>query len=178
MKKFSKAVIVLAAIGVVGYAANSFAGWGRDGGGYCRGQGSGWAQRGSGPAGYQNNLSDEDLDKLNKERQAFFEDTRELRENRYQKELALRSEMAKKDPDVKIAVGLQKEISELEGQLDQKRIEQRIKMKKENPDLFTGRGYGHGRGYGKGGRGMGRGYGKDGGGMARGFQGRGGGCWY
>ena len=114
-------------------------------------------------------LSDQDIDKLNKERQAFFEDTRELRENRYQKELELRSEMAKQDPDVNKAVALQKEVSELEGQLAQKRVEQRIKMKKENPDLFAG------RGYGKGGGGMGRGYGMGPGGMGRGFQGRGGG---
>ena len=128
-------------------------------------------QKGSGPAGYQSNLSDEDRAKLNKERQAFFEDTRQLRENRYQKELELRSELAKKDPDAKKAVGLQKEISDLESQLDQKRVEQRIKMRQENPDFFAG------RGYGKGGGGMGRGYGKGGGGMGRGFQGRGDGRW-
>jgi len=179
MNKFSKTIIVLAIIGIVGYAATSFAGWGRGGGGYCQGQGSGWTQRGSGPAGYQNDLNDEDLDKLNKERQAFFEDTRELRENLYQKELELRSELAKKDPDAQIAVGLQKEISDLESQLGQKRVENRIKMQKENPDFFAGRGYGQGRGYGTGGRGMSRGYGMGQGyGMGRGFQGRGGGCWY
>jgi len=177
MNKFSKAIIVLAIIGIVGYAATSFAGWGR-GGGNCWGQGSGWAQRGSGPAGYQSELSDEDLDKLNQERQAFFEDTRELRENLYQKELELRSELAKKDPDAKKAVSLQKEISDLESQMDQKRLAQRLEMQKENPDVFAGRGYGQGRGYGKGGRGMDRGYGMGPGyGMGRGFQGQGGGCW-
>jgi len=173
MNNFNKAIIVLAIIGIVGFAATTFAGWGRGGGGYCQGQGSGWTQRGSGPAGYQSNLSDDEIEKLNKERRAFFETTRELRENLYQKELELRSEMAKKDPDAKKAVSLQKEISELESRLDQKRVEQRIKMQKENPDVFAGRGYGQRRGDG-----MGRGYGKGGGGMGRGFQGRGGGCWY
>src|SRR5210317_924413 len=131
MNNFAKAVTVVAIVGVVGYAATSFAGWGR-GGGNCWGQGSGWAQRGSGPAGYQDNLSDEEIDKFNQERQAFFEDTSELRENLYQKELELRSELAKKDPDAKKAVSLQKDIPELERQLDQKRVEQRIKMQKEN----------------------------------------------
>jgi Spy/CpxP family protein refolding chaperone len=170
MNNFSKTVIVVAIVGVVGFAATSFAGWGRGGGDYCQGQGSGWAQRGSGPAGYQSNLSDEDLAKLNKERQVFFEDTRQLRENRYQKELELRSELAKKDPDAKKAVDLQKEISDLESQLGQKRVEQRIKMRRENPDFFAGRGYHMGRGYGMGGGGMGRGfYGMGGGGMGRGF---------
>ena len=177
MKNFSKAIAVLAIVGIVGFAATSFAGWGR-GGGNCWGQGAGWGQRGVGPAGYQGNLSDEEIDKLNQERQAFFEDTTELRENLYQKELELRSELAKKDPDVKKAVGLQNEISGFKSQMAQKRVEHRIKMQKEYPDFFAGQGYGQGRGYGKGGRGMGRGYGMGPGyGMGRGFQGRGGGCW-
>ena len=167
MNKLSKAIILVAIVGIVGFAATSFAGWGRGGGGYCRGQGGGGGQRWSGPAGDQNNLSDEEIDKLNQQRQAFFEDTRTARENLYQKELELRSEMAKKDPDAKKAVSLQKGISELESQLNQKRVEQRIKMQKENPEIFAGRGYGQGRGYGKG-----RGYG-----MGRGSQDCGGGCW-
>ena len=49
MNNFAKAVIVLAIIGIVGFAATSFAGWGRGGGGYCWGQGGGWAQRGNEP---------------------------------------------------------------------------------------------------------------------------------
>lgn len=167
MNKLSKAIILVAIVGIVGFAATSFAGWGRGGGGYCRGQGGGGGQRWSGPAGDQNNLSDEEIDKLNQQRQTFFEDTREIRENLYQKELELRSEMAKKDPDAKKAVSLQKEISDLESQLNQKRVVQRIKMQKENPEIFAGRGYGQGRGYGKG-----RGYG-----MGRGSQDCGGGCW-
>ena len=179
MNKLGKIIVVVAIIGVVGYAATSFAGWGRGGGGNCWGQGGGYGQRGSAAPGYQGNMSDQDIDKLQKERQAFFEDTRDLRENLYQKELELRSEMAKQDPDVNKAVALQKEVSELEGQLSQRRVEQRIKMQKENQDLFAGRRYGMGRGYGKGGGGMGRGYGMGPGyGMGRGFQGRGGGgCW-
>ena len=187
MNKFGKVMIVVAIVGIAGYAATSFAGWGRGGGGNCwgeggggncSGQGGGYGQRGSAAPGYQGNMSDQDIDKIQKERQAFFEDTRVTRENLYQKELELRSEMAKQDPDVNKAVALQKEVSELEGQLNQKRVEQRIKMQKENPDLFAGRGYGMGRGYGKGGGGMGRGYGMGPGGMGRGFQGRGGGgCW-
>jgi hypothetical protein len=118
-------------------------------------------------------LSDEEIAKLNEQRQAFFEATSELRENLIQKRLELRAELAKKDPDAKKAVVLQKEISEIEGQLDQKRVEHRIKMKKENPEYFSGRGYGFGsEGMG---RGMGRGfYGR---GMGPGSGGRGGACW-
>jgi len=182
MNNFAKAVTVLAIAGIVGLAATSYAGWGR-GGGNCQGQGSGWGQRGVAPSGYQGNLSDEQITRLDKERQVFFEETRNLRGNLYQKELELRSELAKEDPDAQKAAGLQTEISELTAQLDQKRIDHRIKMQKENPEFFAGRGYAMGRGYG-----MDRGYGKDGGGMSRGFKGRGGmgrgfqgqggGCWY
>jgi len=169
MNNFAKTVTVLAIAGIVGFAATSFAGWGRGGGGDCRGQGSGWGQRGYAPSGYQGNLNDEQITRLNKERQAFFEETRNLRENLYQKELELRNELAKKDPDTKQAAGLQSEISDLSTQLDQKRIEHRIKMQKENPEFFAG------RGYGKGGRCMGHGF--HGKGMGRGFRGQGGG-WY
>jgi len=171
--KVSNVLVIVAIVGIVGFAATSFAGWGR-GGGYCGGQGPGWGRGGYAASGYQGNLSDEQITKLNQERQAFFQATGDLRENLYQKELELRSELAKKDPDAKKAAELQKEISDLESQLDQKRVEHRIKMQKENPDFFADRNYGYG------GRGMGRGfYGQGmGPGMGPGFGGRGGGCWY
>mgnify|MGYP001820794049 FL=1 len=175
MNNFAKVVTVVAIAGIVGFAATSFAGWGR-GGGNCQGQGSGWGQRGAASSGYQGNLSDEQITRLDKERQAFFVETRSLRENLYQKELELRSELAKEDPDAQKAAGLQAQISDLTAQLDQKRIDQRLKMQKENPEFFASRGYGMGRGYGKGGSGMGRGF--QGRGMGRGFRGQGGGCWY
>jgi Spy/CpxP family protein refolding chaperone len=122
----------------------------------------GWADgpRGYGGPGYQSDLSDEDIARLDKERQAFFEATSEIREKLYQKELELRSELAKPEPDAKKAAGLQKEISNLEGQLDQKRLDQQIKMRKDFPRFgYRGQGYGP--------RGMGRG-----------MYGRGGGCRY
>lgn len=180
MNNFGKAVTVLAMVGIVGFAAPSFADWGRGGGGgNCWGRGSGWDQRGYGPSGCQDDLSDEQISRLDKERQAFFEGTRDLRDNLYQKELELRSELAKQDPDAQKAAGLQAEISDLRAQLDQKRVDHRIKMQKENPEFFADRGYGRGgRGMGRGfyGQGMGRGfYGR---GMGRGFGGQGGGCRY
>jgi len=190
MNNLGKIIAVTSIIGIVGFAATAFAGWGRGwgGGGYCQGQGPGWSRGGGGAPGYQGNLNDQDIDKLNKERQAFFEDTRQLREQLYQKELELRSELAKQDPDAAKAAALQKEVSDLQGQLNQKRVEHRIKMQKENPDFFADRGYGpgYGRGYGYGPRGgMGMGYGPHGmgmgygpRGMGRGFAGSGSGCWY
>ena len=60
MNNFTKAVAVLAIAGIVGFAATSFAGWGK-GGGYCGGQSSGWGQRGVAPSGYQGNLSEDQI---------------------------------------------------------------------------------------------------------------------
>jgi hypothetical protein len=101
--------------------------------------------------------------RLDKERRAFFEANSELREKLYQKELELRSELAKPEPDARKAAGLQKEISNLESELDQKRLDQRIKMRKDFPRI----------GYrGHGGMGMGRGM------YGGGGYGRSGGCRY
>ena len=166
-----KLFLVLAIVGILGISVYAFADWGM---GYGHGgwghHGPGWQRGWSGNQGYQGNLNDEQLTRLNKERQAFFEETRNLRENLYQKELELRSELGKEDPDAQKAAGLQAEISDLTAQLDQKRIDHRVKIQKENPEFFAG------RGYGKGGQGMGRRF--YGPGMGRGFRGQGGGCGY
>ncbi len=161
MNKLGKIIVIISVISIVGFAATSFAdrgrGWG--GGGNCWGRGGGSGQFNSAAPGSQGNLSEQEAEQIKAARQAFFEETRELRDNRYQKKLELRNEMAKDNPDVEKAVALQKELSELEGLLAQKRIEHRIKMQKENPDYFAGRGYGRGYGYGPRGMGKGRGYG-------------------
>ena len=165
--KTGKILMVLAIVAVFAIAATSFAGWGRGHRGY--GMHGGWGQgpRGYDAEGYQSDLSEEDIAKLDKERQTFFEATSDLKEELYQKELELRSELAKPEPDAKKAAGIQKQISNLESQLDQKRLDHRIKMRKDFPQS----GY-RGDGYGPRGRGMGRGmYG--GGGYGRG----GGACW-
>ena len=179
--KFSQVIIIMGILAITGLAATSFAGWGRGGGGYCWGQGPGWSQRGYGGPGYQGDLTDEEIARLDTERQAFLKDTTELRDGLYQKELELRSELAKKDPDAQKALGLQKEISDLRGQLDQKKLEQRLKMQKDFPELadrdegWGAPGYGRRRmGPGYGPRGMGPRYGPGG------FGPRycpGGGCW-
>ena len=167
--KTGKVFLVLAIVAVLAIAATSFAGWGRGGGwggghmgyGYHMGPGSGMHRGWGGGPGYQSDLSEEDIAKLDKERRSFFESTSELRENLYQKELELRSELAKPEPDAKKAAGIQKEISNLESKLDQKRLDHRIKMRKDFPrSAFRGDGYGpRGRGMGRGMYGGGGGYG-------------------
>jgi zinc resistance-associated protein len=131
--KISKFLLVLGVIALLGIAVNSFAGWG---------------------PGYGYNLSDDEIEALEKERQAFFNDTEAIRQDLYAKDLELRSELAKENPDAKKAAQLQKEISKLEAQLDQKQIDHMIKMRKLSPNMGRGMGY-----MGRGGMGYGPGYG-------------------
>ncbi len=166
-----KILVIATVTALLGIGTYAFADRGMGWGGH---HGGGWHRGWSGNAGYQANLNDEDLNRLNQQRQAFFEQTRSLRENLFQKRLELRSELARQEPDTAKAATLQKEISDLQGQLDQKRIEHRIRMQKENPGFFAGRGYGRGGGRQMG-PGMGRGFGGRGYGMGGGFQG---GCRY
>ena len=149
-------LLVLAVVGFIGFSATSYADWGRGGGG-CPMAGGGYGPRGFSGPGYGGDLTDEEIAALQKERNAFLEQTRELRENLYQKQLELRAELAKQNPDPKKAAELQKEVSGLDSQLDQKRLDQQLKMKKENPKFFgrgfgmgMGPGHGHGPGYGMG----------------------------
>ena len=110
--KTAKVMMVLVIVAILGIGVTSFAGWGRGywGGGYHMGQGygmmhRGWddGPRGYGGRGYWGDLSDEEIAKLEKERQDFYEATEDLRQALYQKELELRSELAKPEPNAQKA---------------------------------------------------------------------------
>ena len=58
--------------------------------------------------------------------------TEDLRQIIYEKELYLKVELAKKDPDTAIALSFQKDISEARGKFEKKMIEHLIRMKKIN----------------------------------------------
>jgi hypothetical protein len=167
-KQVGLILAVLAVLGLIGYSGDSYA-WGR--GGYGAGPGSGNCPRGGfGGPGMGANLSDEEIATVQKERSEFFESTRELRERHYQKELELKAELAKQNPDAKKAAELQKEVSGFENEIDQKRLEHRLKMKKDYPQIYS---KGFGGGFGPRGGGMGPGYGK---GLGRGACSGGGPC--
>ena len=102
--------------------------------------GPGWHHQGYGPRAYDHwgNLSEDEIKQLEHERKAFFEATKEIRQQLYQKWLEIRSELAKKNPDAEMAAELQKEISALKGQMGQKRLDHILKLKKINPDVGRG----------------------------------------
>lgn len=117
----------------------------------------------------EGNLSEKDMEKLEAERAAFFKETKELRFRIEDKAWELGRELRMDKPDEKKAMALQKELSDLRGQLDQKFLAHRLKMRALFPEAeFFGPGGGRGFGpcaYGdpdgdgdrEGGRGYGRG---------------------
>lgn len=147
-----KGFILLAIIAVIGFGTYAFAHMGagfvnRDWMPHGPGMHHGWY---AGPGyGYYGHLSDEEITALEKERKGFFEATEDLRKDIYSKELELRSELAKENPDTEKATELQKNISDLEGKLDQKHIDHMLKMRKLTPNVGRGQmamdhmGYGH-----------------------------------
>ena len=172
----NKVIIVVAVFALLGVGATAFAGRGR---GYGRQMGWGGGPGncpgyGYGPGSSEGAaLSEEQIKAIEEERQAFWNATENLRQNLRVKELELRTELARENPDAAKAVALQKEISVLESELDVKRIEHRLKMHKITP--YGSRGYMMDRG----GKGYGRGYGRGGGrgGYGPGDCGGGAPCW-
>jgi len=145
-------IVVLAVVAVLGIGSHAFAGWGWGHHGYGMGRGMGY-DMGYGDDDYavrgdRGNLSREQIDQLEKERDAFYKSTEKLRDDLYQKELALRSELAKENPDAGNAAELQKEISGLRSELDQKQLDYSIKTRKIVPNAGRGPGMGYGPGNG------------------------------
>lgn len=107
-------------------------------------------------------LSQDEVKKLMAAREAFFKGTQTLRLDIKSKRLAVKSEIIKSTPDADKAKTLQKELSALEAQLDQKHIAHLLEMKKIAPNvgmkcLSAG---GERMGAGKGCMGKGKGKGK------------------
>jgi zinc resistance-associated protein len=92
---------------------------------------------------WTDNLSDKEITQLKAQQEKFYNDTKELRDSLYSKEGDLRAELAKDKPDTVKAAKLQKEISGLQAQFDQKRVAHLIEMKKVNPNIGSGYGRGH-----------------------------------
>ena len=76
---------------------------------------------------------------MNEERSEFFNATENLRQDLYVKQLELRGELAKENQAPKQATNIQNDISKLQAQLDQKRIDHMVEMRNINPN--AGRGF-------------------------------------
>lgn len=152
-----KALMIITIVGIIGFGAYAFADWGMGYGYHGWGHHNpGWHHQGWGGSGngyMMGDLSDAEIKKIETERNAFFKATENLRQDLYAKELELKNELYKDNPDARKAAKLQKEISGLEAKLDQKRIDHMAKMRKINPNAgrnFMGGGpmMGYGSSYG------------------------------
>lgn len=152
MKKKAKGILILTVVAIFGITTLAYAGWGRgyghmmgpDGWGPDRHRGYGYGQ-----GGYYGNLSADEIAKLDQQRAEYFKATENIRQKLYEKELALRSELAKEDPDTSKASTLQSDISKLQSNLDQERLNYEIKARKSAPNYNRGPGgYGPMMGYG------------------------------
>ena len=175
MKRNIKSIIIMTVLAVLGISTFALADWGR---GYGHMgmmgpgmmgpgmmgpgmmgpgmmgpgmMGPGWQQGG----GYYGNLSADEIAKLEQQRAQFLAATEDTRQQLYEKNLALQSELAKENPDTTKASKLQNEISNLQSELDQKRLEYDIQARKSAPNYNRGYrgGYGSMMGYGPGGGG-------------------------
>ncbi len=162
-KNIIKLVVTLATAAILGFGFNVFAA-DEQGDGHM-GKGKAYTEnreKSYGPGGYcsryASSLTEKDLEKAKAERSAFYEATRELRQQLYQKDLELRAELAKQTPDAEKAAGIQKEISKVRAAMDQQHLEHRLRMKTINPEL--GMGYGNQGCKGAEGRGNFKGHGR------------------
>ena len=134
-------ILVIAAVAVLAFVAHASAEWGMGYGhhGWMH-QGMGRHYGGYGGPGYGafGNLSEDEIKKMDEERTAFFDATKDFRQEIYQKRLELSSELAKKNPDAAKAAALQKDISGVKAQLEQKRLDHIIRLRKINPDFSRG----------------------------------------
>ncbi len=142
MNKSSKIVfILLVAVFFLGSATFAFAQRGKGYGYPARMHyGQGRHLRGYGAPGYGmfGDLSEEQIRQLDDEHTAFWEATKNLRQQIYQKRLELASELAKQNPDAAAAATVQQQISDLIAQLAQKHLEHFLRVQKINPDAGRG----------------------------------------
>jgi hypothetical protein len=91
--------------------------------------------------GVDSHLNNETIKKMNDEQGAFIKATEDIRQTIYEKEVYLKATLAKKDPDIAVALGFQDNISEARRNFDQKMIEHLIRMKKIDlePEINQGR---------------------------------------
>ena len=141
-KNSYKSILLFVVIAIAG-SGNSASAHMESGYGYNRGwhQGRGMHHFGNGCQGGGDcweNMSESQIEQMQTERKAFFDATREIRQQIYQKRLELRSELAKKEPDSEKCIRLQKEISALWAQFGLKRLDHILKLKKINPDVGRG----------------------------------------
>ena len=116
--------------------------WGMSGYGAYGGSGSGPCWLGGG------NLTDSQQVEMDKLQQSFVNDTAKLRQDIWNKSSELDTLLDSETPDANKVKTLQKEISDLQAKMADKRVDFELQARKIAPNTRFGQGYG--RGYGMG----------------------------
>jgi zinc resistance-associated protein len=101
------------------------------------------------------NLTTEQRTQLEKLDRTFYDQTTDLRDDLWKKTTELDALLSTTDPDLAKVESLQKEISDIRTELDEKRLDYELEVRKITPEVRLGAGYGHPMG----GSGPGTGYG-------------------
>jgi zinc resistance-associated protein len=163
MKKLLGILTIALLIGAVAVPVMALGpGWGR-GGHMMYDWGNGPGNSPYYGRGYES-LTPEQQEQLNTVHKKFYDETNQIRNELWTKRAELNEAINTASPDAEKARAIQKEISDLRAQLDQKRIDLALEEHKINPDAAGyGRGYGPGYGRHMWGKGFGPGSGMRGG---------------
>ena len=158
MKSRMKKVAMVLFFALLGAASLAFAhgGFGGSGyGGHMMGPGYGGPMMGygGGHMGWwgdrdDGNINQEQAEKVEKARESFYRESRELRDSIYDKSAEIRGELSKQNPDRGRLSELQKELSQLQSQFDQKRLDYQLEVRKILPQEDDGYADGYGPGAG------------------------------
>ena len=91
------------------------------------------------------NLTPEQREQWQAERNKFYSETEQLRQQIQDRRITLRDELNKPAPDAAQAEQIQKELSQLQNEFDQKALQHKLEVRKILPDEFKP-GFGAGRG--------------------------------
>ena len=137
MKKLVTIIGVLLLAAVVAYPVFAHGpGWGR--GGHMWGNGGGPGSSWHDGRGFRG-LTEGQQTKLDEPDQKFFNETGDLRGKIWNKRAELDSLLNSQNPDGEKMKALQKEISTLQAQMSEKRLNYRLEARKTAPEGYSGR---------------------------------------
>ncbi len=125
--RFLKTILILSLLCVFSFYVNSFAGM-------SRGPDTMSGSKGHGHFKHIKGVSEEEREQIMVEKRAFHEATENIRQDIFEKKMELLGVLAQKDMNIDRARKLQADISSLQGDIDQKKIDHYINIKQISPN--------------------------------------------
>lgn len=141
-----KSIMIISSFLMVALVAGSVFAWGQGRGGGMMGTGFNQDCPRYGSQGAWNDLSQTQRNELSSLRQAFIDETYEIRSEKFAKQQEMKLLMETSNPDRAKLDKLSGEIIDLQGKINKKRITFQLNAKKISPELGMGAGFSQGRG--------------------------------